>query len=141
MSPPKHEGRAMRSRRSGCRLECRPERFEPHPGAQPLEGILLRIDQMRARRHHDQDFLGDGLEVGAEMAAALARQDLLVLRLDAAMAENVLIVGLHAPPGADDQDAADREHRRRADIAIASHYAPAWRTTPPFSWTRPRASA
>src|SRR3546814_19011029 len=57
------------------------------------------------------------------MAGALERQDLLVLRFDAEMAEYLLVIGLHALARDHDADAADGQQRRPADRGLAAPYA------------------
>ena len=53
---------------------------------------MRRVDDMRARRQYHDDLFRDWLEVGAEVAGALKRDDLLLGWLDTDMPEDVLIV-------------------------------------------------
>src|SRR3546814_2006727 len=70
------------------------------------------------------------------MAGALERQDLLVLRFDAEMAEYLLVVGLHALARDHDADAADGQQRRPADRGLAAPYAGASAGEAPVSQPR-----
>src|SRR5690348_3737917 len=72
----------------------RAERVQAHAFAQLLPGKLRRISERRAGRLHHQHFLRDWLEVGAEMHRALERHHAAAARLDADMAEHLLVGGL-----------------------------------------------
>src|SRR5258708_11520859 len=81
---------------------------------------LAVVEGLGAVGGDDQDRLGDGLEIGAEMDRALEGEDLLRRRLDAEMSEHGLVGGLLLAARNEDANAADGKPRHGAELhAIA----------------------
>ena len=106
--------------KDGETAEIRPERAQADAGAQAPVGVLCGIGEIAAGGDDDDDLLGDRLELGAEVAGALERQDLLLLGLDAQMPERRLVERLHALGRHRHAHAADLEQRHGPEIDVAA---------------------
>src|SRR5271166_3250733 len=116
-----YDNSSMRSAMNGA--------FGPQANAlaQVAVGQLGRVGDVRARRLHAEDRLSDRLKVCAEMDRRFEREDRHLGRLDADMAEHLLVDRLDAAAGEHRRDAAllvgQERHRADAKLGAAVHRA------------------